>query len=40
MHKNKTQQFSKFFIKDSKNKLPIYNGEKSEIGKLNFSSTN
>jgi len=38
MQRHKTQQFSKFFIKDLKSKAPKYHSEKSELDSLNLSS--
>ncbi len=38
MQKNKTQQFAKFFIKDSKSKSPGSHTEKPGIKELNFST--
>tara|TARA_Y100001968_G_scaffold295074_1_gene302186 strand:- start:717 stop:842 length:126 start_codon:yes stop_codon:yes gene_type:complete len=38
MQKPKTQQFSKFFLKDTKNKFPNCKNEKSDVDELNLSS--
>ena len=40
MQKHKTQQFSKFFLKDLKNENPNYNKEKSDLEGLIVSSSN
>tara|TARA_Y100001968_G_scaffold329342_1_gene378483 strand:+ start:1113 stop:1235 length:123 start_codon:yes stop_codon:yes gene_type:complete len=40
MHKNKTQQFARFYLKDIKTKNPKYNDEKSDLEDLSFSSSN
>ena len=39
MHKNKTQQFAKFFLKDLKTNKPKYNNDKSDFNEFNFSSS-
>ena len=39
MHKHKTQQFAKFFLKDLKAEEPDYNNEKSRFDKLNSSTS-
>ena len=36
MQKHKTQQFSKFFLKDSKTKNPKYNNEKTNFDDMNM----
>ena len=39
MHKNETQQFAKFFLKDLKSKKQDQNKKKSHIENLNVSSS-
>ena len=37
MHKIKTQQFAKFFLKDLKNDKQKYNKEKSDFNEFDFN---
>ena len=38
MQKHKTQQFARFYLKDSKTKNSKFNNEKLDVNEFNFSS--